>query len=149
MPAAEALIEPRARAAAADAAPAPFAALFAWGLLVWVDVALKVLGFDRFYRMVRAWPCLGATPDGERLRRARLTCAAVDRARTYYFKRAWCLQSAAAAVCFLRLRGIPAELVIAVRKIPFSAHAWAELDGVALNNRQEGMETLYRVITRC
>jgi hypothetical protein len=127
----------------------PFATLSAWGLLVLVDAALNLLGFDRFYRMIRAWPTVRpGRPQANTARAARI-CAAVDRARTFYVKRAWCLQSAAAAVCFLRLSGIPAELVIGVRKIPFSAHAWAELDGVVLNNREEGMATLYQVITRC
>src|SRR5215213_2080876 len=114
--------------AAALAAPRPAAAalrtLFAWCLLALADVALKLLGFDRFYRMMRAWPTLGTADGAARAARTVRLPAAVNRARTYYFKRAWCLQSAAAAVCLLRLCGVRAELVIGVRKLPFYAHAW-------------------------
>jgi hypothetical protein len=135
-----------------SAAPAPADALRtlgAWCLLALVDAALKVLGFDRFYRMMRAWPTLGAAPAAARTARVRRLTAAVNRARTYYFKRAWCLQSAAAAVCLLRLRGVGAELVIGVRKFPFYAHAWTEVDGAVVNNHQSNMATLYSVIARC
>jgi hypothetical protein len=121
---------------------------FAWCLLALADASVVVLGFDRFYRTVRRWPVLGsaATDRGERVASA---CAAVERARTWYFKHAWCLQSAAAAVCYLRLRGVHAELVIGVRKVPFMAHAWAEVDGRPVNNLEPRMESIYRVIARC
>jgi len=151
MPPADALtpVLPAAAPAPALIAPGALQALSAWGLLVLVDVALKVAGFDRFYRMVRAWPTRGAAPAAQRHDRSAKAVAAVYRARTWYFKRAWCLQSAAATVCLLRLRGVDATLVIGVRKIPFSAHAWTEVDGVAVNNLHPETAPLYRVITRC
>jgi Transglutaminase-like superfamily/Coenzyme PQQ synthesis protein D (PqqD) len=40
-----------------------------------------------------------------------------------------CLVRSLALFRFLRLRGIPAEHVIAVRRSPFLAHAWVECDG--------------------
>jgi hypothetical protein len=123
--------------------------LCAWCLLALTDLALKLAGFPRFYMMMESWPTVRAAPPGTRPERTRETCVAVDRARTYYFKRAWCLQSAAAAVCFLRLRGVGAELVIGVRKIPFYAHAWAEVDGAVVNNALPEMRTQYSVIARC
>jgi len=121
---------------------------WAWCLLALLDVVLKIAGFNQFYRMIRVWPTIGKTPLAARHDRGREGCNAVERARTYYFKRAFCLQAAAAAVCLLRCRGIPAELVIGVRKLPFYAHAWAELDGQVMINARPELETLYRVIAR-
>lgn len=120
----------------------------AWCMLALVDVMLKLAGFDRFYRMIARWPTVGSAgaPGEDRINATR---AAIHRARTYYFKRAWCLQSAAAAVCCLRLDGVRAELVIGVRKMPFFAHAWVEVGGAVVLNEESDMRTAYRVIARC
>lgn len=120
----------------------------AWWLLVLVDVVLRAGGFHRFYRMMQRWPTLREAPAEIRARRMADSCIAVTRARTYYFKHAWCLQRSAAAVCFMRLRGVPAEVVIGVRKIPFYAHAWAEVDGVVVND-QPAVRTMYPEMVRC
>lgn len=120
----------------------------AWGMLAFVDVALKVGGFHRFYRMVEKWPTLRAPSAERRDEVVARTCAAMDRARVYYFKRAWCLQRAAATVCLLRLRGVRAELVIGVRKIPFAAHAWTEVEQVVVND-QRWVRTTYAEVSRC
>jgi Transglutaminase-like superfamily len=144
------------RAAAPALAPAEEGGLaggaataLAWLTLALADAAVGVLGFDRFYRMIRRWPTLGTCPAAERETRTRAACAAVERARTWYLRPAWCLRTAAAAVCCMRLRGVRAELVIGVRRTPFLAHAWAEVDGRAVNNLEAGMDSIYRVITRC
>ncbi len=123
-------------------------AVFAWQLLVMVDLVIKLAGFHRFYRLMASWPTAGSGPGKARAEVTRHTCTAVDRASLYYFKRAWCLQRSAAAVCFLRLRGIDAELVIGVRKIPFYAHAWAEVDGAVANDSVH-VKSTYGEITRC
>jgi hypothetical protein len=120
----------------------------AWVILVLADLALQLLGFHRFYRLVEGWPVLGSVPEVSRGDRARQTLTAVDRARTYYFRHARCLQRAVAAVCFLRMRGVRGELVIGVRKIPFQAHAWMELDGEIVND-DPALLSKYQVITRC
>lgn len=121
-------------------------AVGAFFALVFVDGVMKVAGFHRFYRMLRAWPVLGRPsedPDA-----VRHICKAVDRASTYYFKRAWCLQRSATAVCLLRLRGFAAQLAIGVLKIPFAAHAWAELDGQVVNDHPE-VQKRFAVLERC
>ena len=123
-------------------------ALGGWCMLALVDVALKAAGFHRFYRLVERCPTLGSQPEHRRAEVARRTCTAVDRARTYYFKRAWCLQRAAASVCLLRLRGIPAELVIGVRKIPFYAHAWTEVERTVVND-PPAVKSSFAEIVRC
>jgi hypothetical protein len=120
----------------------------AWLLLALADVALRLAGFHRFHRLVHRCPVLRPAPAGVHLPLAQQSYAAVDRARTYYFKRAWCLQRAAAAVCLLRLRGVPAEMVIGVRKIPFYAHAWGEVDGVVVGDAQS-LKARFSEIARC
>lgn len=120
-----------------------------WCLLVVADVLLRLCGFDRFYRVLRRWPIIGAVSPERRHAVSRATCAGVDRARAYYVRRAWCLQSAAAAVCLLRLRGIESELVIGVRKLPFYAHAWVLVDGQVVLNDRPGLDALFREIARC
>lgn len=114
--------------------------------LVCVDVTIKFTGFHRFYRALRAWPTLRRPP--ARADAVREICTAVDRAATFYFKRAWCLQRSATAVFLLRLRGFGAQLAIGVQKIPFYAHAWAELDGRVVNDHPE-VQKKYTVLERC
>jgi hypothetical protein len=118
----------------------------AFGALVAVDVLMKLGGFRAVHRLVTRWRV--------RTRReadpatARALAAAVDSAARLYLKRAWCLQRSVVAACLLRSRGIPAELVIGVRKMPFLAHAWVELDGVVLNDRAE-VQQVFAVMERC
>ncbi len=114
--------------------------------LVVVDGVMKLAGFGSFYRIVRSFPALGTAGGSER--RIESICQAVDRAASLYFKRAWCLQRSATAACLLRLRGVPAELVIGVRKMPFYAHAWVEVDGRVVNDSPV-VQSRYRVMERC
>ena len=118
----------------------------ALGALVCVDVMMRLAGFQRFHRLVRKWPTLGRRPpDASRVERI---CTAVDRAAVFYIKKAWCLQRSATAVCLLRTFGAPAELVIGVQKIPFYAHAWAEIGGTVVNDHPI-VQRRYTVIERC
>jgi hypothetical protein len=121
----------------------------AWCLLAVVDAALRLASFSRFYKMMERWPTIRSAPASVRATRTTECCAAVDRARSYYFKHVLCLQSAAATVSFLRLRGVQAQLVIGARTFPFCAHAWAEVDGQVVMNAHPALETPYRVIARC
>lgn len=118
----------------------------AFGALLLVDGVMKLSGFRRFHRLVERFPTLGSAsrPDPTIQR----VCTAVDRAATLYFKRAWCLQRSATVACLLRLRGIPAELVFGVRKMPFYGHAWVELGGRVLNDSPI-VQTRYTVLERC
>ena len=123
--------------------------LAAWCLLAFTDLLLRALGFNRLYRIIRRWPTIGTIPANRRATAGHEICASVRRALGYYFRRAWYLQAAAAAVCLLRLRGIRGELVIGVRKLPFYAHAWVDVDGEVVLNAREGLQVLYREIVRC
>ena len=111
-----------------------------------VDGVMKLAGFGSFHRIVRSFPALGTAAVSER--RIDAICQAVDRAATLYFKRAWCLQRSATTACLLRLRGVPAELVIGARKMPFYAHAWVEVAGRVVNDSPV-VQRSYRVMERC
>lgn len=121
----------------------------ALAILLLMDGALHLAGFRRFQGIVRWWPTVGAAAPGTTKARAAETYQAVDRARTWYFKRSWCLQSAATVVCLARLRGVPAELVLGVRKFPFQAHAWAEVDGTCISGEDAPNVANYCVMERC
>jgi hypothetical protein len=115
------------------------------GLLL-SDAALHLLGFSRFYALVRRFPT--RSPARSRPARAGRIVAGVDRAAAFYFKRAWCLQRSALTVVLLRLAGLPARLVIAVQRVPFGAHAWVELDGRVVNDRP-AVRRDYEVLETC
>jgi Transglutaminase-like superfamily len=60
--------------------------------------------------------------------------AAVALAMCFYWKRVLCLQRSVCAVRLLRRRGVPAQLVIGYRPVPFLSHAWVEVDGRVIND---------------
>jgi len=123
-----------------------FLSLAAYATLIGVDLLMKLGGFRRLHALVRRFPARRRLR--EEVTTAHRICGAVDRAASFYFKRAWCLQRSAAAVCLLRLAGYPAELVIAARRTPFFAHAWAEI-GRQVVNDEPSVQTYYGVLERC
>lgn len=116
----------------------------AYGGLVLADLLLKVLGYRRFHRFVRGFRVRAASHRAD----VGALCAIVDAASRFYLKRAWCLQRSAVTACLLRWKGIPAELVIGVREVPFLAHAWVEVGGEVVNDRRT-VKRFYREIDRC
>lgn len=114
------------------------------GLTV-INIMLKLVSFSAFYHMVKRWPVSGEHGDHEAVAPV---CDAVDKATTWYPKQAMCLQRSAVATCLLRSCGLPAQMVIGCRKIPFKSHAWAELYGLVVNDKEKVQE-FYRVLDRC
>lgn len=122
--------------------------LKAWCTLAVIDMLLRVLPFTRFKQLMVWFPASASSPSDQWSVVGQI-CHSVERARTYYFKTSWCLQASAAAVLLLRRRGIDAHLVIGVRRIPFYAHAWVEVQRrIVLNTRPHTTER-YKVIARC
>jgi hypothetical protein len=114
------------------------------GLLAF-DLLLKLGGFQRLIRKVERWPIAApCTADLEICRRVR---GMVDRAQMYYPKKAMCLQHSAVVTCLLRRRGIPAQMVLAAQDFPPKAHAWAEVGGEVVNDKNS-VKTEYRVLKR-
>lgn len=106
----------------------------AWLGLVAFDLAL-LAGFARVHDWVRRRrPAL-------RRQGSSLTLDdiiwAVDEACVWYVKRTPCLQRSVIATWLLRRHGLPAELVIGYRPMPFESHAWVEVEGRVVNDRPQ------------
>jgi hypothetical protein len=104
--------------------------------LVLFDLLMKIYRFDKVHRILerqslrsrRKQFAIGTLEDCKRI------CEAVDKAQIYYYKQILCLQRSAVAACLLWRHGIPAELIIAARLIPFQSHAWVEAGGEVIND---------------
>lgn len=75
-------------------------------------------------------------------------CDAVNRACVWYPWRVRCLQRSVVTVCLLRNLGVPAKMAMGAQTYPFTAHAWTEVDGRAVNERRE-VQKIYAVWERC
>lgn len=101
--------------------------------------------FAQLHRIVREWRVAFAEVTPETVNQV---CDAINRACSWYPKRALCLQRSAVTACLLRTAGIPAQLVLGAQKLPFKAHAWVEVEGHVVNERPE-IQTTYGVWERC
>lgn len=117
--------------------------LRAYLLLLSFEPVLARGDFSRLYRRVQG--C--AVRPTRAACRASQACTALNMACTLYFKEVQCLQRSAALVCLLRKLGIPATLVIGAQRLPFQAHAWAEIDRRVINDSESAVE-LYGVLDR-
>lgn len=116
------------------------AALFGFAM---INIMLKALSFGALCASVKGWPVSGAVAHSE----LQEICDAVDRATILYPKQAVCLQRSAITTCLLRHGGVEARMVIGCRKIPFKAHAWVEVDGQVVNDK-ESVQKTYKVLDR-
>lgn len=127
---------------------------FAARLLLVLEAYLSLIRFDLYvaredfesiYDNVRNYPIRSksASPDAyERI------CSAVDMACIWYCKEVLCLQRSAATTCLLRKYGVSAHLVIGAQQMPFKAHAWVEVEGKVVNDKQY-VSDMYGILTRC
>jgi hypothetical protein len=101
----------------------------AW-LALWVFDVLRYRGFRAIHGVV------GRVSTAHRRYRPSTADViwAVDEACVWYVKRVACLQRSAVATWLLRRQGIPGELVIGYRAVPFESHAWVEVDGAIVND---------------
>jgi hypothetical protein len=112
-------------------------------------LAFDVLGFyhdfPRLHRAVRGWPISKQPFPPDAIENI---CHAVNRACIWYPKRALCLQRSLVTVYLLRRCGVAATLVLGARGLPFQAHAWVEVGGLAVNERSDPYST-FGVFERC
>ena len=110
-------------------------------LLVIADLSLRMFGLRR----TRRWFLHGAqdvpaqTPSAQDLASAQRLAALTAAAGQYGVYRATCLRQALVVERCLRRRGLPVQLQVGTRKNAqgdLDAHAWVELDGVALGQTQ-------------
>lgn len=113
--------------------------------LIRFDLYLARANFESLYNKVRNYPTRNkaAPPDS-----VELICSAVDMACIWYCKEVMCLQRSAATACLLRKYGVSAQLVIGAQQMPFKAHAWVEVDGKVVNDKQYVHE-LYARLDQC
>jgi hypothetical protein len=117
----------------------------AYSLLVLFDWYLKRGSFEALYRKVRDFPVAQNKSEPEAVE---TLCSAVDMACIWYRKEVLCLQRSAATTCLLRKSGIPAQMIIGARPMPFKAHAWVEVNGNVVNDKPYTQE-MYAVLDRC
>ena len=112
-------------------------------------LAFDVFGFGRnFSKMhgfVRTWRVASRRSPADVIDRVR---DAVNLSSICYPKRVLCLQRSAVMTCLLRSCGVPAQMVIGARKVPFKAHAWTEVNGRPINERSD-VQKKYGVWERC
>ena len=101
-------------------------------LLVLFDAVLRLGGLQRALRLARR---LGASEQASVWHGDDTNAVAhgVAMAAAFYPRRALCLEQSLALYVALGRAGAPAKLRIGVRPLPFVAHAWVEIDGIAIN----------------
>jgi hypothetical protein len=113
--------------------------------LIRFDSYLARGNFEAIYNKVRNYETGKKTaPPGS----VELICAAVDMACIWYCKEVLCLQRSAVTAVLLRKYGVSAHLVIGAQQMPFKAHAWVEVEGTVVNDKQYVPE-MYGILTRC
>jgi len=117
--------------------------LRAYVLLLLFEALMVRRNFATLYRCVSGHPV--RLPQSAR--NCEQVCRAVNVACVLYFKEVQCLQRSAALVSLLRDFGIPAMLVIGAQRLPFRAHAWAEVSGRVVNDSESSVR-LYGVLDR-
>jgi hypothetical protein len=101
--------------------------------------------FSRMHRFVRSRKVGPKAPGADAVE---CVCNAVNIACIWYPKRVLCLQRSVVTTCLLRRYGIPAQMVMGAQKVPFRAHAWTEVEGQAINERND-VKKRYGVWERC
>jgi hypothetical protein len=117
----------------------------AYARLIQFDFYLRRRNFAALYNKVRGYPLRNHPTENLD---ADQVCSAIDVACIWYWKEVLCLQRSAAAVCLLRKHGIAAQMIIGVQHIPFSSHAWVEVNGRVIGDKTYITET-YAVLDRC
>ena len=110
-----------------------------------VDLVLKVSGFKQLYNLVRQWPTAERSVGPEVVPQM---WSEIRRGITWYPRQVMCLQRSAVTTWLLRSRGAQAQMVIGCQRRPFLVHAWTEVNGEVVNDRQSVRE-LHKIIDRC
>jgi hypothetical protein len=98
------------------------------------EVVRRFGGFYARQKIIRQWPITGGNHHEEAELPA--LCEAVHTAAVWYPKQTLCLQKASVTTSLLRQHGFAADMKIGVRKQPFHAHAWVEVDGQVVGDHQ-------------
>jgi|RhiMethySRZTD1v2_1073278.scaffolds.fasta_scaffold29423_2 transglutaminase superfamily protein/coenzyme PQQ synthesis protein D (PqqD) len=99
------------------------------------EVIRRFGGFYARQKIIRQWPIANGRRVTEQTELPAL-CEVVHSAAVWYPKQTLCLQKASVTTSLLRQHGFPADMKIGVRKQPFHAHAWVEVDGQVVGDHQ-------------
>jgi hypothetical protein len=99
------------------------------------EVIRRFGGFYARHKIIRKWPISNSRRRNEGAELPAV-CDAVHAAAVWYPKQTLCLQKASVTTSLLRQHGFPADMKIGVRKQPFHAHAWVEVDGQVVGDHQ-------------
>jgi hypothetical protein len=122
-----------------------FLFLKAYLMLAYFDLSLARRGFGALHNEVHLCP---VAPQPVLPRVTEEICTAVEAACIWYWKEVLCLQRSVASACLLRRHGVAARIVIGIQHIPFKAHAWVEVDGRVVNDK-EYLREIYAVLEQC
>ena len=111
--------------------------------LSYFEAAMYRKKFQMVHGTIRRQP-VRATSDRSKFELNR----AIDLACALYLHQVLCLQRSAATTILLRRHGIPADMVVGVRLLPFRSHAWVEVAGEVFNDKSY-VNTMYSVLERC
>ncbi|MGH9204874.1 MAG: lasso peptide biosynthesis B2 protein, partial [Vicinamibacterales bacterium] len=114
-------------------------------LMLIVDLTIASGGFPRIHRLVRRIIVQRRRAIADETRLVEAVNDAVNRAAVWYPRVQLCVPRSVVATWLLRRRGLPAVFVIGIRKIPFYAHAWVEVDGRVVNDAAN-VQKLYPAI---
>ncbi|MFN2532213.1 MAG: lasso peptide biosynthesis B2 protein [Pyrinomonadaceae bacterium] len=110
------------------------------------DFLIRFGGFRALHKTVKEWPIADCHLWPQR---PQILNESLNTASRWYLKHALCLQRSAALTCLLRTCGMPAEMVVACRRIPFKGHAWVELNGEVVNDKPKAQAVYSTVLNRC
>jgi hypothetical protein len=102
-------------------------------------------GFRARRRAIKQWPVTKAKKVDQKA--LNNLCVTVVKACTWFPKLSKCLQQSTAATCFLRQCGFPAEMAIGIRRMPFSSHAWVEVNGKVVNDHRNA-QAYFKIVDR-
>ena len=122
-----------------------FLVLRAYWRLIQFDLYLARGNFKALYDKVRRYPVRNVPCP---INAVEQICAAVDMACIWYWKEALCLQRSAATACLLKASGVPAQMMIGAKQMPFRAHAWVEVNGQVVNDKPY-IKEIYAVLDHC
>ena len=122
-----------------------FLTLRAWWSLLRTARTLRKSGFAKVYERYRSIPIPECDDLKERLHDALAAFASAE--NFFHMKKAPedCLPRSLSLFRFLRAVGLPAHHCIGVRRYPFGAHAWVEIDGGVVHDHPEQLKVYTRI----
>jgi Transglutaminase-like superfamily len=102
------------------------------------DLFMSRHDFASLHRRIKSFPLRATAADAISIE---AVSSSLDIACCFYPKQTMCLQRSSVLVAMLRAKGVPAHMVIGAQKLPFKAHAWAEVNGQIINDRVASRES--------